>query len=82
MDAIYAATGWLHTGDPALLLHTDKLFASLREKLSTGWFNDLLKDLLLTEPVQVIQTPALPKKDEEDAAPARIRRQAGAGPSA
>ena len=63
--------GWLHTGDPALLLHTDKLFASLREKLSTGWFNDLLKDLLLAEPVQVIQTPALPKKDEEDAAPAR-----------
>ena len=42
-------------GDPALLLHTDKLFASLREKLSTGWFNDLLKDLLLAEPVQVIQ---------------------------
>ena len=52
LDAIYAATGWLHTGDPALLLHTDKLFASLREKLSTGWFNDLLKDLLLAEPVQ------------------------------
>ena len=71
LDAIYAATGWLHTGDPALLLHTDKLFASLREKLSTGWFNDLLKDLLLAEPVQVIQTPTLPKKDEEDAAPAR-----------
>ena len=71
LDAIYAATGWLHTGDPALLLHTDKLFASLREKLSTGWFNDLLKNLLLAEPVQVIQTPALPKKDEEDAAPAR-----------
>ena len=71
LDAICAATGWLHTGDPALLLHTDKLFASLREKLSTGWFNDLLKDLLLAEPVQVIQTPALPRKDEEDAAPAR-----------
>ena len=71
LDAIYAATGWLHTSDPALLLHTDKLFASLREKLSTGWFNDLLKDLLLAEPVQVIQTPALSKKDEEDAAPAR-----------
>ena len=71
LDAIHAATGWLHTGDPALLLHTDKLFASLREKLSTGWFNDLLKELLLTEPVQVIQTPALSKKDEEDAAPAR-----------
>ena len=71
LDAIDAATGWLHTGDPALLLHTDKLFASLRERLSAGWFSDLLRDLLLAEPVQVIQTPALPKKDEEDAAPAR-----------
>ena len=71
LDAINAATGWLHTGDPALLLHTDKLFASLREKLNTGWFDELLKDLLLAEPVQVIQTPTLPKKDDENAAPAR-----------
>ena len=71
LDAINAATGWLHTGDPALLLHTDKLFASLREKMSTGWFNDLLADLLLAEPVQVIQIPTLPKTDDENAAPAR-----------
>ena len=70
LDAINAATGWLHTGDPALLLHTDKLFASLREKLTTGWFDTLLRELLLAEPVQVIQTPTLPKK-EDDAAPAR-----------
>ena len=67
LDAINAATGWLHTGDPALLLHTDKLFASLREKLTTGWFDTLLRELLLAEPVQVIQTPTLPKK-EDDAA--------------
>lgn len=32
LDAINASTGWLHTGDPALLLHTDRLFASLRER--------------------------------------------------
>ena len=70
LDAINAATGWLHTGDPALLLHTDKLFASLREKLTTGWFDTLLRELLLAEPVQVIQTPTLPKK-EDDAAPVR-----------
>lgn len=70
LDAINAATGWLHTGDPALLLHTDKLFASLREKLATGWFDTLLRELLLAEPVQVIQTPTLPKK-EDDAAPVR-----------
>ncbi len=71
LDAINAATGWLHTGDPALLLHTDTLFASLREKLDTGWFDELLKDLLLAEPVQVIQTPTLPKKEDENEAPAR-----------
>ena len=39
----------------------------MREKLSTGWCNDLLKELLLAEPVQVIQTPALPKKDAIEA---------------
>ena len=65
LDAINASTGWLHTGDPALLLHTNVLFASLREKLATGWFNELFKDLFCAEPVQVIQVPTLPKKDEE-----------------
>ena len=71
LDAICAATGWLHTGDPALLLHTDKLFASLREKLSTDWFDRLLGELFGAEPVEVVQVPTLPKKEEEEAAPAR-----------
>ena len=71
LDAIYASTGWLHTGDPALLLHTDKLFASLREKLSAGWFDRLLAELFGAEPVEVVQVPTLPKKEEEEAAPAR-----------
>ena len=71
LDAIHASTGWLHTGDPALLLHTNDLFASLREKLSTGWFNDLLRELLLAEPVQVIQTPTHPEKKADAAAPVR-----------
>ena len=71
LDAINAATGWLHTGDPALLLHTDTLFASLRGKMADGWFNDLLRELFAPAPVQVIQVPTLPKKDDADAAPAR-----------
>ncbi len=71
LDAIYASTGWLHTGDPALLLHTDKLFASLREKLSIDWFDRLLAELFGAEPVEVVQVPTLPKKEEEEAAPAR-----------
>ena len=65
LDAINASTGWLHTGDPALLLHTNALFASLREKLATGWFNELFRDLFGAAPVQVIQVPTLPKKEEE-----------------
>ena len=68
LDAINAATGWLHTGDPALLLHTDRLFASLREKLTDGWFDKLLEELFTAAPVQVLQVPALPPKEETTAA--------------
>ena len=71
LDAINAATGWLHTGDPALLLHTDKLFASLRSKMVDGWFDELLRSLFAPAPVQVLQVPTLPKKQEETQAPAR-----------
>ena len=65
LNAINAATGWLHTGDPALLLHTNGLFASLREKMKDGWFNQLLAELFGADPVQVVQVPTLPKKEEE-----------------
>ena len=64
LDAINASTGWLHTGDPTLLLHTDRLFASLREKLADGWFNELLCELFAPAPVQVVQVPTLPEKEE------------------
>ena len=64
LDAINASTGWLHTGDPTLLMHTDRLFASLREKMADGWFNELLRELFAPAPVQVVQVPTLPKKEE------------------
>ena len=64
LDAINASTGWLHTGDPALLLHTNALFASLREKLEQGWFNELLRELFAPAPVEIIQVPTLPRKEE------------------
>ena len=67
LDAINASTGWLHTGDPALLLHTDRLFASLRKKMADGWFDELLRELFAPAPVQVVQVPTLPGKDEENA---------------
>ena len=41
LDAIHAATGWLHAGDPTLLLHTNQLFAALREK-----FNNKVQDIV------------------------------------
>ena len=66
LDAINASTGWLHTGDPTLLLHTDRLFASLREKLADGWFDELLHELFAPAPVQVVQVPTLPKKEEDE----------------
>ena len=66
LDAINASTGWLQTGDPALLLHTDRLFASLREKMADGWFDELLRELFAPAPVQVVQVPTLPGKDEEN----------------
>lgn len=65
LDAINASAGWLHTGDPALLLHTNALFASLREKLERGWFNELLRELFAPAPVEIIQVPTLPRKEEE-----------------
>lgn len=70
LDAINAATGWLHTGDAALLLHTDKLFAALRSKLEEGWFDTLLRELFAPAPVQVLQIPTAPKT-EDAAAPVR-----------
>ena len=63
LDAIHACTGWLHAGDPALLLHTDRLFASLREKMADGWFDTLLRQLFAPAPVQVVQLPTLPKTE-------------------
>ena len=65
LDAINATAGWLHTGDPALLLHTNALFASLREKLEQGWFNELLRELFAPAPVEIVQVPTLPRKEEE-----------------
>ena len=65
LDAINAAAGWLHTGDPALLLHTNELFGTLRKKMSEGWFNDLLRELFAPAPVEIIQVPSLPRKEEE-----------------
>lgn len=61
LDAINAATGWLHTGDAALLLHTDKLFAALRSKLEEGWFDTLLRELFAPARCRWCKSPPRPK---------------------
>lgn len=66
-DAINAASGWLNADEPALLLHTNHLFAALREKLDTGWFDALAREIFLSEPVQVLQVQALPEPEPEKA---------------
>lgn len=64
-DAVCATTSWLHAGDATMLLHTNEVFASLRAKLGTDWFDQLLRDMFAAEPVQVIQVPTLPVKEEK-----------------
>ncbi|MGN0708393.1 MAG: insulinase family protein [Faecalibacterium sp.] len=66
-DAINAAAGWLNADEPALLLHTDHLFAALREKLDTGWFDALAREVFLSKPVQVLQVQELPEAEPEKA---------------
>ncbi len=70
LDAINAVTGWLHTGDATLLLHTDRLFAALRARLADGWFDELLRQVFAPAPVQVVQVQTAPVQDT-DAAPVR-----------
>ncbi len=48
--AIAAMDHWLYGGDPAQSLSYNAIFASLREKIDAGWFEDLLRESLLTCP--------------------------------
>ena len=47
--AIQALNSWLYGGDPILYLTSDDVIRDLREKLSTSWYEDLLRKLLLEE---------------------------------
>ncbi len=51
----YALTimeSWLYGGDPAQNLGCDELFRSLRAKVDEGWFEKLLREVLLDNPHQ------------------------------
>lgn len=77
LDAINASTGWLHTGDPTLLLHTDKLFASLRERWQAAGSTSCCGSCSPRPRCRWCRCPPCPKGRGGRAHP--HRRQAGAG---
>ena len=66
LDAINAATGWLHTGDATLLLHTDKLFAALRSKL------DGISNTVLASALRELERDGLVTRQEYLEVPVRV----------
>ena len=56
-DAIEA---WMYGGDPTAAFRHAHLYASLRAKLETGWFERFLREALLDNPhhVQLMMTPS------------------------
>lgn len=44
-----ACDQWLYGGDPADAFRTEHLYKSLRERISQGWFEKLLKNTLIPD---------------------------------
>ncbi len=59
--AMSSMESWLYGGDPIQNLSYDDTFASLREKLEQGWFEQLLSDALLHNDYHAVVT-AVPSK--------------------
>ncbi len=58
---IYAITcmdSWMHDESPMKLLHYDEVFAALRKKAQAGYFEQLLKQIVLENPHALIYTLA------------------------
>ena len=58
---VYNARGqWLYGGDPADAFRTEHLYKSLRERISQGWFENLLKRAILDNPhhAKLTMTPS------------------------
>ncbi len=63
---ISALETWLYGGDPEKNLQVGDLYKNLREKVSTGWFEALLKRLLLENPhkAEVVLLPSAQAGEE------------------
>lgn len=59
--AIQVMNSWLYGGDPALYLRNDEAFAALRAHLSDGYFEQLLREMLL-EDETMCELHALPSE--------------------
>ncbi len=61
---------WLYDADPTLLLKFENIFVTLREKLDTTFYEDLIRDYLLDNPyeayVNLIPKKGLAKQREEE----------------
>ena len=55
-----ASEQWLYGGDPADAFRTEHLYKSLRERISQGWFESLLKRAILDNPhhAKLTMTPS------------------------
>ncbi|MBQ4071566.1 MAG: insulinase family protein [Clostridia bacterium] len=79
--AINSLESLLYSSDPTLQLRTDGVFASLRGRLGTGYFEDLVRELILDNPRRATVTlyPSLSlaeeRKEREERALALAREK-------
>ena len=77
--AIRSLDGWLYGGDPLLHIDNAKVFDALREKLDTGYFEELMLEML-ADPDDKCYVYALPSKTKlaDDAAREKAKCEAEA----
>ncbi len=72
---IVALNAWLHGGDPMLYLECEGLLAELRREMETGYYEDLLREMLLDD-AHIAEAILLPSKtrskEKSDAEQARL----------
>lgn len=73
MRNIVALTSWLHGGDPMLYLESNGVLAELREALKTDYFENLIKELFLSDEgvAEVYLLPSKTKGEETRAKEAK-----------
>lgn len=60
---------WLYGGDPASYLNLSSVFESLRKKIDEGYFEELLKEFLLSDDLQTLAAvPSTAKAQEREKA--------------